>query len=302
MLLVIVMMLTIALIALTAMAPNEVTEIRRDREDELMHRGKAYARGIKLFYKRFGRYPMSLNELQNTQNIKFIRKMYKDPMAPDGEWRLIHVGEAKYPPKGFGYNNIPGAQSIGTPIGGGPAGTQAPSGPSGTNLGGAILPGGVGSIFGGTSAQGGISPNSNQPNTGGMTPAEQLSKPIGGSAPMVPIMGVASVNKATSIHEVNERKKYNEWEFIYDPRYDIAAQMSVMPGGAGMANQPGAIGPGMMNQTSPFNNTFGQPSGGPQSQSPFGNTFGQPSRSPAPQQGPGPQQGPAPQPNPNPGP
>jgi type II secretory pathway pseudopilin PulG len=266
-LLVIVMMLTIALIAFTAMAPNEVTEIKRDREEEIIHRGKAYARGIKLFYKRFGRYPTSLNELQGTQNIKFIRQLYKDPMSPDGEWRIIHIGEAKYPPKGFGFSNIPGAKSIGTPIGGGPAGTQMTGGAIG---GGAILPGGVGSILGGASSQLG----SNQPSTGGMTPAEQISKPISGSAQnMMPVMGVASTNKSTSIHEVNERKKYDEWEFIYDPRYDIAAQMpQVIPGGVG-GTMPGALNQQVMptgtqpgTQQSPFGNTFGQPSGSPQPQ------------------------------------
>ena len=275
MLLVIVMMLTIALIAFTSMAPNEVTEIKRDREEELIHRGKAYARGIKLFYKRFGRYPTSLNELQGTQNIKFIRQLYKDPMSPDGEWRLIHIGEAKYPPKGFGFSNIPGAQSIGTPIGGGMAGTQT--------TGGAIMPGGVGSILGGSSAGAPSSQlGSNPPSTGGMTPAEQMSKPIGGSAQnMMPVMGVASTNKSTSIHEVNERKKYNEWEFIYDPRYDIAAQMpQVIPGGVG-GTMPGALNQQVAPGTQPGSQ-----------QSPFSNTFGQPGTSPQPQ--------PTPQPAPNP--
>lgn len=225
MLLVIVMMLTITLIALTATAPSLVTQIKRDREEELIHRGKAYARAIKLFYKRFGRYPVSLNELVNTQNIHFIRQLYKDPLAEDGEWRIIHFGEAKYPPKGFGISNIPGAQSIGSPIG-----TPLGSGPAGTNP----APGGFKIDLGGASNPLG----SNQPSTGGMTPAEQISKPIGSGPTMgAPIMGVASKNTSESIHEVNERKKYNEWEFIYDPRYDIASQM---PGALpGLPGQPG---------------------------------------------------------------
>ena len=241
MLLVIVMMLAMTLIALTAMAPWEVTQIKRDRELELIHRGKAYTRAIKLFYKRFGRYPTALGELENTQNLHFIRKLYKDPMSPEGEWRIIHLGEAKYPPKGFGYSNIPG-QSIGTPIGGGPAGTPggAFGGGPGGSLGGAILPGGMSTILGGP--QGGSSSQlgSNQPSTGGMTPAEQISRPLG-SGPTIgaPVIGVASLNKSDSIHEVNERKKYNEWEFFYDPRYDIAAQMSVMPGVVPGLGQPG---------------------------------------------------------------
>ena len=65
-----------------------------------------------------------------------LRKQYKDPMSPDGEWRIIHLGEAKYFPKGFGYINIPGA----SPIGG------APGGAPGGGMGSAILPGGVSGI------------------------------------------------------------------------------------------------------------------------------------------------------------
>jgi len=224
MLLVIVMMLTIALIALTAAAPDIVNQVKRQREEELIHRGKSYARAIKLFYKRFGRYPVTLNELQNTQNIHFIRKLYKDPLSSNGEWRVIHLGEAKYPPKGFGYNNIP-AQSIGSPIG-----TPLGTGPAGTPGPGAALPGGVSNILGGAPA--GSNQLGSNPKSGGLTPAESISKPIGtGPTIGAPIVGVASKNTGVGIHEVNERKNYNEWEFVYDPRYDIAAQMSIIPGG-----------------------------------------------------------------------
>ncbi len=247
MLLVIVMMLTMALIALTAMAPYEVTQIKRDREEELIHRGKAYKRAIKLFYKRFGRYPTSMGELQDTANIRFIRRLYKDPMSPDGEWRIIHLGEAKYPPKGFGYSNIPGVQSIGTPVGGGMAGTPMLGGGA---SGGAVLPGGVGAILGGSG--GGLSSQlgSNIPSTGGMTSASQMSSPLAGKQIGAPIIGVASTNTSDSIHEVNERKKYNEWEFFYDPRYDIAAQMQQLaPGAIPGLGQPGQLGgPGGLGQ------------------------------------------------------
>ncbi len=242
MLLVIVMMLTMTLIALTAMAPYEVTQIRRDREEELIHRGQAYKRAIKLFYKRFGRYPTSLEELENTANLRFIRQLYKDPLSPDGQWRIIHLGEAKYPPKGFGYSNIPGAQSIGTPIGGGPAGTPMLGGGA-AGAGGAVLPGGMGAILG--TSGGGFSAQlgSNIPSTGGMTPAGQMSSSLGGKQIGAPIIGVASTNTSDSIHEVNERKKYNEWEFFYDPRYDIAAQMmQVAPGVLPGLGQPGQLG------------------------------------------------------------
>lgn len=235
MLAVIVVMLVLALVAMTAAAPYVITQIKREREDELIHRGHAYANAIKRFYKRMGRYPTSLGELENANRMRFIRKLYKDPMSKSGDWRIIHYGEAKYFPKGFGYNNISG-------IGGG--------------TGGAILPGGMSTVLGtgGATTQSGQNSSSslfstntqsaqagqaNQPNTSGMTPADQISKPLGSGPTLgnLPIIGVASTNPDLSIHEVNERKHYNEWEFFYDPRFDLVTQLTV--GGATPAGQLG---------------------------------------------------------------
>ncbi len=220
---VIIVMLALALLAMTASAPYVVTQVKRDREEELLHRGKSYARAIKLYYKKFGRYPASLKELENTNNVRFIRKLYKDPMSKDGTWRIIHLGEAKYFPKGFGYSNITGAVG-----------------------GGAMLPGGISGILGGQTGMAGAQPL--QGSTGGITPAEQMSSPLGGSGTtlvMGPIIGVASTNKNESIHEYNERKRYNEWEFFYDPRFDIVKQLlqgAAATGQQGLGAQPSGFG------------------------------------------------------------
>ena len=32
-------------------------QMKRDREEEMIHRGTEYARAIKKYYKKFGRYP-----------------------------------------------------------------------------------------------------------------------------------------------------------------------------------------------------------------------------------------------------
>ncbi len=230
MLAVIVIMLTLALLAMSAAVPYVVTQIKRDREDELIHRGRAYSTAIKRFMKKNGRFPTTLKELENTGNVRFIRKLYPDPMSKTGEWRVIHYGEAKFFPKGFGFNSVSG-------LGGG--------------TGGAILPGGVGSIMGtgggpqssGPGNAGGSGPQTAQA-MGGMTPASDISKPLGSGPTFggAPIIGVASTNKGESIHEVNERKRYNEWEFFYDPRFDIASQLNI--GGAAPAGQGGNRGQG----------------------------------------------------------
>ena len=79
----------------TSAAPSIATSIKRDREEELIRRGKQYQRGIQLFYRKFGRFPSSLDELQNTNNMRFLRHKYEDPITRKDEWRLIRFGQAK---------------------------------------------------------------------------------------------------------------------------------------------------------------------------------------------------------------
>lgn len=86
-------MMALMVIAATAMAPAMVQQIKRDREEEMIHRGTEYARAIKKFYKKFGRYPTTLEQLDNTNQIRFLRKRYKDPLTKDGKWTLLHYGD-----------------------------------------------------------------------------------------------------------------------------------------------------------------------------------------------------------------
>ena len=44
-----------------------VQQIKRDREEEMIHRGTEYARAIKKFYKKNGRYPATLDDLDKGQ-------------------------------------------------------------------------------------------------------------------------------------------------------------------------------------------------------------------------------------------
>src|SRR5271165_3705603 len=77
------LMLFVALltIGLLAMVQNVELQIRRDREEELIHRGVQYSRAIGKFVRKFGRYPQSVDELESTNNIRFLRKRYKDPIT-----------------------------------------------------------------------------------------------------------------------------------------------------------------------------------------------------------------------------
>src|SRR5882762_4365522 len=86
---------TLMLIGAMAIAPNVLTEGRRQKEIEMIWRGKQYQRGVKLYYRKTGKFPTSLDDLTKPKlgSLRFMRQPYKDPMnAKDGEWRLIYVG------------------------------------------------------------------------------------------------------------------------------------------------------------------------------------------------------------------
>src|SRR5580700_7264778 len=74
-----------------------LTEGKRQKEQEMIWRGQQYTRGIKLYYRKLGRFPTSLDDLTKPKigNLRFMRQAYKDPMnKEDGSWRLIYVGPA----------------------------------------------------------------------------------------------------------------------------------------------------------------------------------------------------------------
>ncbi len=72
--------------------PKAAFEAQRDNEQLLIDRGEQYKRAVQLYVRKFNRFPADINALENTQNIRFLRKQYVDPMTGKNEWRLIHVG------------------------------------------------------------------------------------------------------------------------------------------------------------------------------------------------------------------
>jgi len=95
-----VFMLALIVVASVAVAPNIITNGRREKEEEMIWRGKQYVRGIRLFvryYQTHGgttRFPTSMEDLtKNKVGIRFMRQAYKDPVnSVDGSWRMIYVG------------------------------------------------------------------------------------------------------------------------------------------------------------------------------------------------------------------
>jgi len=249
----ITLILFVALIAVAAMVmlPVVAFQVKRDREEELIHRGVQYSRAMKHFVKKFGRYPTRLEDLENTNQVRFLRKRYKDPITGK-DFKLLHLGEVQM---SFGAG-IAGA----TPAGGlNPGAGGINGGPGGQ----AALANGALNAFaaaGGLAAAAGINANSAQgklPNTlvtptpgqnsednaegnsPGTTPGQGTSFAAAGpGAPGAfgtvnganspnaqvfgggPIVGVASTSKDKTIRIFNKKSHYNEWQFIYDPTTD----------------------------------------------------------------------------------
>ena len=106
MLLAVLFMMAMMVIVAMAMAPSFVQQMKRDREEEMIHRGTEYARAIRKYYKKFGNYPSNLEQLDNTNQIRFLRKRFKDPLTKDGEWKLLHYGDIA---------TLTGGAAMGTP-------------------------------------------------------------------------------------------------------------------------------------------------------------------------------------------
>ncbi len=140
-----------AIVAATVAVPIAF-EMKREQEQEMIHRGVQYTRSIRAYYRKYNRYPTKLDDLDNTNNLRYLRKHYKDPLScKDGkcaDFKLLHYGDP----------GLSLAGGFGTPIQGAtPAGSlNAPTGASSSAFGNSSTFGGN-SSFGGNSAFGGNS-------------------------------------------------------------------------------------------------------------------------------------------------
>lgn len=78
-------------IMLYTQVPRYAFEAQRQKEELLVERGQEYQRAIQLYVRKLKKYPATLDDLEKTTNIRFLRRRYKDPMTNSDEWRIIHV-------------------------------------------------------------------------------------------------------------------------------------------------------------------------------------------------------------------
>lgn len=202
--------MALLVIAAGAAAPNIAFEIKRDREEELVHRGVEYSRAIQRFAKANARYPLRLEELQSTGGMKYIRKLYKDPIT-GGDFKLLYMSDVRAATNTRvagdpGFVASPGtAPQTSTPLLG------AATAPANTNsTPGAQEPASSDPTVAAVSAPGAASTTA-QPAPASAQPGDNL----GGGA----IVGVVSKSKVRGIREYNKKTHYNEWLFFYLPNF-----------------------------------------------------------------------------------
>lgn len=281
-LLLVVFMTTMLLLLAVAVAPNIRTEGQREKEKEMVWRGRQYIRGVKLYYRKMGRFPTSIDDLTKPQmgSLRFMRQAYKDPMnQKDGSWRFIYVGPAgnligslkpQQPnlqfglPTGMGAPvstlagpNAPGVSGIGNILGqlgqqiqtGTQSGAQPGTAGPGTN------PANPSNPFGVTGA-----PVSADQGTGTGTDSGDMPVPTGDTPTIVGgnIIGVGSKINKKSIMVYEKAKNYRLFEFIWDPSKDtIGIGQPGIQTGTGMGQVPGQM-PGQMPAQTPSGQQPGQ--------------------------------------------
>ncbi|SRR5216684_2208871 len=213
-LLMVVFIAALMIITAAAIQINFLTQGRREKEDELIWRGQQYARGVRLFYRKNGRFPTSLDDLSKPGiGVRYMRKAYKEPMnTVDGSWRLLYVG--------------PAGQIIGS-VKANPGGSIFPAAPApgGTQAGATPAPlGSTGGNAGGE-ASSGSAPGQAQPPGSPQTANTSSQQPSGlgtdGTIIGGRIIGVASKINRTSIKIYDSGTTYRAWEFIYNPSKDV---------------------------------------------------------------------------------
>lgn len=232
---------TILLVGLSEAVLNWQKAMQREREEELIFRGKQFIRAIGLWQRRFpGTLPTTIDALLNTNNTRFLRKRWKDPITNSEEWRLIKMN-----PDGTisGLTIVP--SSVGTrdvSIPGAPTQRQQPT----MGFPSVGTPSGGGSLSGVTSGGQGLSNLGTPLSMGSVQSSDPRRSTLqaSGSPVLGGIIGVASKSEKESLKTYNGRNKYNEWEFYFVSRAPTQTGMpqgqGTKPASPGLPSGPGS--------------------------------------------------------------
>jgi len=86
--------MVIAIMAIMMAAAVEIVsfQAQREKEAELIFRGQQYVEGIRLYQKKYGRYPMRMKELWEA-DPKVLRQKWTDPITGSDKWGVIFQGQ-----------------------------------------------------------------------------------------------------------------------------------------------------------------------------------------------------------------
>lgn len=224
----VVILLALFVVAMAVAAPRVAKELQRDRELEAMHRGKQYIRGIQLYYRKFHAYPPNIEALVKTNEIRFVRKRYKDPLTGKDDWKPIAFGQNKAPiAMGF----------FGQPLGGTGGSVLAGTGPSGGNGIGTGLFGSTNGTSPVSTSTGGLTtPGSTTSGTDSSSNSGLTGQTFGGGG----MIGVSPASTKQSMLVYKKMSRYNEWEFTYSPLMEMQTMTtgSALPTGTSSPTSP----------------------------------------------------------------
>ena len=234
---VVVVFTTVLLVGLSEAMINWQKAMQREREEELIFRGKQFIRAVELWQRKFPRtWPTTIDALLNTNNTRFLRKRWKDPITNSQEWRLIKMN-----PDGSisGLTIIP-SQTSTDATKNSPLDQQRASSSSSP----ASTPSAASST---TSSGFPTTSQTTQQSALQRGSSSSTSTASSGTPVLGGICGVASTSKKQTIKTYNGRNKYSEWEFYYVPQQQLMPAAPGQPGGgtgprpSPNTNRPGAI-------------------------------------------------------------
>jgi len=273
----IMFVLAILVLSMAVATPTVINDLTREKETEMVWRGKQYVRGIRLYYQKAHRFPAEVDDLTKPKvaGVRFMRQAYKDPMnTVDGSWRLIYlgpggtlIGSLKTRCLNASITAQAGVSNFGNPVSAGASssfgsGVNSFSQPS--SFGGSSFStslnssspsssdpassGSTAAACGGQTTDASGNPSGSNQGSGDttgqphdLTPSDQPQQPIMGGS----IIGVGSKVNKQSILWYDKARNYRLFEFVWDPTVDVLTgrRMGSFPG------QPGAVTPGTVNPT-----------------------------------------------------
>jgi type II secretory pathway pseudopilin PulG len=273
--------MALLVLSLAVAAPKIAKSIQRDRDLETWQRGMQYRHAIRLYYRKFNAYPPSIDALIETNDIRYLRKRYKDPITGQDDWKPILFGRNKTPTAmGFfgqlmagpsatlagigpsGGSGLPGSPNSNGGFGSGLSGSSNDQTPAAGTSGSPDNSGGSSGTTSGTGNSGAAgaagSSSSGTASTGisgDATSANLANQTFGGAG----IIGFSPASPKQSILVYKKKNHYNEWEFTYDPISEMkgrsGSHMGISDQPAGSASTPegtsssGSSSPGSSNTT-----------------------------------------------------